>query len=388
MAVGCYARGVIPQTVPGVVVNHTPATLRQYNGCPSLAILPDGAYVASHSLFGPAATNTDSFVYRSTDRGQSWRRIATVHGQIWSKLFLHRAALYLIGTDHCDRYGGRVNGRMVIRRSLDGGATWTDARDAAGGLLSDEDGYHTAAVAVVEHGGRIWKAMEFAPTPDRKTWEAFVISAPADADLLQRASWTFSERLAHRWSRCQWIEGNMVVAPDGELWNVLRQDQDAGRFARRAAERAVAVHVAADGTALAHSPAADQIVFPGANTKFTINRDPVTGCYLALVNPQDRPHRYRNRLALSASRDLRHWAIVHEVLFHPDPAAHAFQYVDWVIDGDDIVFLSRTAFADGAGGAHRAHDANYTTFHRIPQFRAYLPPAAGIDEHKEYNIPT
>ena len=369
----------MPQTVPGVVVNHTPATLRQYNGCPSLAILPDGAYVASHSLFGPAATNTDSFVYRSTDRGQSWRRIATVHGQIWSKLFLHRAALYLIGTDHCDRYGGRVNGRMVIRRSLDGGATWTDARDAAGGLLSDEDGYHTAAVAVVEHGGRIWKAMEFAPTPDRKTWEAFVISAPADADLLQRASWTFSERLAHRWSRCQWIEGNMVVAPDGELWNVLRQDQDAGRFARRAAERAVAVHVAADGTALAHSPAADQIVFPGANTKFTINRDPVTGCYLALVNPQDRPHRYRNRLALSASRDLRHWAIVHEVLFHPDPAAHAFQYVDWVIDGDDIVFLSRTAFADGAGGAHRAHDANYTTFHRIPRFRVHLPATSGTE---------
>ena len=373
----CYACLVTPPIVPGAVVNHTPAALRQYNGCPSLAILPSGDYVASHSLFGPAATNTDSFVYRSADRGRSWRRIATVHGQIWSKLFLHRDALYLIGTDHCDRYGGRLNGRMVIRRSHDGGATWTEARDAGSGLLSDEDGYHTAAVAVVEHGGRIWKAMEFAPAPDRKTWEAFVISAPADADLLQRASWTFSERLAHRWSQCQWIEGNVVATPEGELWNVLRRDQDTNRFALGDTERAVVVHVSADGTGLTHSPTADQIAFPGANTKFTINRDPVTGCYLALVNPQDRPHRYRNRLVLSASRDLRQWAIVHEVLFHPDPVAHAFQYVDWTIAGDDIVFLSRTAYADGAGGAHRAHDANYTTFHRVPRFRAYLPAASG-----------
>ena len=151
---GCYAGGVPHHTVPGVVVNHTPAAQRQYNGCPSLAILPDGDYVASHSLFGPAATNTDSFIYRSTDRGQSWRRIATVKGQIWSKLLLHHDALYLIGTDHCDRYGGRLNGRMVIRRSPDGGATWSDARDAASGLLSDEEGYHTGAVAIVEHGGQ------------------------------------------------------------------------------------------------------------------------------------------------------------------------------------------------------------------------------------------
>ena len=363
-------------SVPGVAVNHTPAARQQYNGCPSLAILPNGDYVASHSLFGPAATNSDSFVYRSPDRGQSWQPIATVRGQIWSKLFLHRGALYLIGTDHCDRYGGRLNGKMVIRRSADGGATWSEARDAGSGLLSDEDGYHTAAVAVVEHRGRIWKAMEFAPEPDRKTWEAFVISAPADADLLDRASWTCSERLGHRWSQCQWIEGNVVVAPDGELWNVLRQSQDAGRFARGAREQAVVTHVSADGTALTHSPVTDQIPFPGANTKFTINHDPVSGCYLALVNPQDRPHRYRNRLALSASRDLRHWAIVHEVLFHPDPVAHAFQYVDWVIDGDDILFLSRTAYADGVGGAHRAHDANYTTFHRIPRFRDLNLPSA------------
>ena len=364
-------------TVPGVVVNHTPARRQQYNGCPSLAVLPNGDYVASHSLFGPGATNTDSFVYRSGDGGQSWQRIAEVHGQIWSKLFVHRGALYLIGTDHCDRYGGRLNGRMVIRRSEDGGATWTTARDAGSGLLSDEDGYHTAPVALVEHRGRLWKAMEFAPEPDRKTWQALVISASVDADLLDRASWTFSERLSHRWSQNQWIEGNMVVTPDGELCNVLRQDQSRDRFENGDPERAVAVQVSADGTRLAHSRGDGYVSFPGANTKFTINHAPGSGCYLALVNPQERPADYRNRLVLSASRDLRRWHIVSELLAHPDPAKHAFQYVDWVIDGDDIIYLSRTAYDDDQGGAHRAHDANYTTFHRIPRFRDALLGALG-----------
>ncbi len=59
-------------------------------------------------------------------------------------------------------------------------------------------------------------------------------------------------------------------------------------------------------------------------------------------------------------------------LHHPDPNFHAFQYVDWDFDGDNIVFLSRTAHDDGLGGAHNAHDANYTTFHRLDNFRQYI----------------
>ena len=60
---------------PGVVVHHVPAATRQYVGCPSIVILPDGGYLASHSYFGPGARNTDSFIYRSEDEGASWRRI-------------------------------------------------------------------------------------------------------------------------------------------------------------------------------------------------------------------------------------------------------------------------------------------------------------------------
>ena len=48
---------------------------------------------------------------------------------------------------------------------------------------------------------------------------------------------------------------------------------------------------------------------------------------------------------------------------------HAFQYVDWQFEGADIVFVSRTSFEDGLGGANDAHDANYMTFHRVLDFR-------------------
>ena len=363
-------------SVPGTVINYTPAATGAYNGCPSLAILPDGGYLASHSHFGPGTTNSETFVYRSRDRGTSWRRIAHLYGQIWSKLFVHDGAVYLLGTDHCDRSGGRLNGKIAIRRSRDG-VEWTEPRDHASGLLADEDGYHTAPVSVVVHGGRIWKAMEFAPEPERKTWKTFVMSAPADADLLDRSQWTFSEMYQHLWSDSQWIEGNVVVTPRRDLVNVLRLNRDKSFILNDGPhyggdEQAAVVHVSADGTRLSHDRDEDSVPFTGGGTKFTIGLDPVSSTYLAIVNPQRHPDQWRNRLALSASSDLRRWRVVKELLFHPDASAHGFQYVDWAIDGDDIVYVSRTAHDDNAGGAHNAHDANYITFHRIERFRDSL----------------
>ena len=41
---------------PGVVIDYSPAKSRQYIGSPSLAVLPNGEYVASHDFFGPGST--------------------------------------------------------------------------------------------------------------------------------------------------------------------------------------------------------------------------------------------------------------------------------------------------------------------------------------------
>jgi hypothetical protein len=57
------------------------------------------------------------------------------------------------------------------------------------------------------------------------------------------------------------------------------------------------------------------------------------------------------------------------LLYHPDVEQHGWQYLDWLIEGDDLIVASRTAWDDGLGGAARAHDANFLTFHRVSRFR-------------------
>ena len=47
-----------------------------------------------------------------------------------------------------------------------------------------------------------------------------------------------------------------------------------------------------------------------------------------------------------------------------DPALIAFQYPDAIIEGDDLLVLSRTAW----NGAHSYHDANMITFYRVKGF--------------------
>ena len=77
----------------------------------------------------------------------------------------------------------------------------------------------------------------------------------------------------------------------------------------------------------------------------------------------------RNTQVLICSSDLYNWQIVDTVLTCERPDYYGYQYVDWQIDGKDIVFVSRTAWRDEYGLPPRQHDANYLTFHRLKHFR-------------------
>jgi hypothetical protein len=359
--------------VPGVVIDYSHASLGRYIGSPSIAVLPDGTYVASHDLFGPKA-NIDKApatrVFRSTDRGESWTHLSDLRGQFWSTLFVHRDALYILGT------AARYN-NVVIRRSDDCGRTWTEPKDGKSGLLF-EGPYHCAPMPVLEHNGRLWRAMEDngAGGGWGKHFRSYMLSAPGNADLLDASQWRQSNPVARDASWLDgrfngWLEGNAVVTPDGKLVNILRVDDPA----RDKGGEAAVVAVSDDGSRQSFDPKTGFIRFPGANTKFTIRFDPKSRKYWSVANYVPPRHEtgnkgsIRNTMALTCSSDLRDWDVRCIIVYRTDTRKHGFQYPDWLFDGDDIIAVSRTAHDDGVGGAHNFHDANYMTFHRIRGFR-------------------
>ncbi|MBM4040563.1 MAG: exo-alpha-sialidase [Planctomycetes bacterium] len=356
----------------GGVIDHCPAASGLYVGSPSLALLADGAYVASHDLFGPRSNENvraTTRVFRSADKGKTWARIAEIQGQFWSSLFVHNGALYVLGT--WSQYG-----HVVVRRSTDGGKTWTEPKDAGSGLILADGRYHCAPVPVVVHNGRLWRGMEdaFGPGGWGKHFRAFMMSAPADADLLKAESWTCSNRIARdpKWLGGKfggWLEGNAVVTRDGRLVDILRVESPLDD------EKAAIVEISPDGKAATFDPQRGFVSFPGGAKKFTIRFDAPSGLYWSLANHvppkhrRGRPNQTRNTLALISSPDLKAWTVRSILIEHPDPVKHGFQYLDWQFEGDDIVAVSRTAYHDGLGGAHNHHDANFMTFHRIANFR-------------------
>jgi len=356
-----------PAPPPGKVIHHSPAATGLYIGSPSIVILKDGTYLASHDLFGPASMEHERAIgrlYKSNDRGESWQHLVDFNGFFWQGLFTHQGGTYLLGTD-------KHHGNVVIRRSADGGGTWTEPAIIA------EGEWHTAPMPVIVHKGRLWRAIEDAHTSGKwgERYRARMMSAPVDADLLDAGSWTISDALARdpAWldgDFSAWLEGNAVVDPEGNLVNILRVDNS------KLPEKAAIVRISADGRFASFDPARDLIDLPGGAKKFTIRKDPEGAGYWTLATivtdrhaGKGRPAGIRNTLALLHSKDLLAWEIRSILLYHPETADHGFQYVDWQFDGDDLIAASRTAWDDARGGARNNHDANFLTFHRWENFR-------------------
>ena len=346
--------------VPGVVIDSIPAANQRYVGSPSLAILPNGDYVACHDEFGPESGERKRGItrtFRSIDRGRTWRTAATVEGAFWSTLFLDHGTLYLMGTD-------RDYGDLVIRASRDG-TSWSPPSVLLGGGR-----YHTAPVPVVASGGRLWRAFERVDRTAGTVYGAGMMSAREGGDLTNPASWTTTNLVPSdpSWNggdMPSWREGNAVLAPEGGIVDVIRVDT------RSSDEKAAILRVSADGRRITFDPKDGFVAFPGGAKKFTIRFDPVSRQYWSLASIVDdglrgrSPGGVRNTLALTSSPDLAHWTVRRIVAHSPDVRGTGFQYVDWTFDGDDLAAVVRAAF----GGAHSAHDANYLTFMRVEGFR-------------------
>jgi hypothetical protein len=370
-ALNCSASDVRWPDVPGVVIDHSPAASGQFIGSPSLVILTNGDYLASHDFFGPksaCARSGTTVIFKSSDHGLTWQETAHLSGAFWSNLFLHDGAVYLLGVNH--EYGD-----IVIRRSDDDGKKWTTPKNSRTGRLTENGKFHTAPVPVVEHEGRLWRAFEDASdgTIWGKRFRAGVISVSTDANLLVATNWTFSNFLPRDsgWlggNFNAWLEGNAVETQDDQIMDVLRVDTPG------LPEKAALVQVTADGKKVSFQPTNGFVDFPGGAKKFTIRFDAQSHYYWSLTSivsakSPSPPGSIRNTLALIRSRDLLHWETRAVLLQNEETKYHGFQYADWQFDGNDLVAAVRTAFDDDDGGAHNNHDSNFLTFHRWQNFR-------------------
>ncbi|MBZ0270865.1 hypothetical protein K8I61_02425 [bacterium] len=362
--------------LPGVAVNYSPDPAEVYLMSPSIAPREGGGYIVSHDVSGPGPpAGSLTQLWESTDGGVNWTWLADVPGLHWANLFWYEGDLYLFGV--------AAGQRAAIYRSEDGGKTWTTPVDENTGYIFPDAGYHTGPMPVVEHGGRVWRAIEDLKDPGDwpEYFRAMMISAPVGSDLLAASNWTATNRLSYDETMLPgagWLEGNAVVTPDGGIVNMLRLNSETPSFFL--VETAAMVHVSADGTTATFDPASGFIDFPGGGVKFVIRYDETSGRYWSLVNKQRDPWAMRNVLAISSSPDLIEWTVHDELIAHWNWIFHGWHYTDWLIEGEDIVFASRTAHPMGDALPHGYHDANFTTFHRVENFRDYLQTGDDDDD--------
>ena len=339
----------------------------RYLCSPSLVRHPDGYLLASMDLFEGRSPQNLTLIFRSDDEGETWHYVSELMPCFWGKMFIHKGELYMLACS--TEYGD-----LLIGKSTDGGKTFsapvTLLRGSNG--KGKNCGIHKNPQNIVKYNGRIYNTLEWG------SWGAgyhapMVMSCDENDDLLAAENWEFTPPVKYdpTWKGVAEgpstgnIEGTLAIAPDGHLLNIMRYD--------------MSKTAPAYGFALAYEvnpsdPAAPlqfshSIEFPANHSKFMIKKDEKTGKYYSIASriTAERFRFSRNLLSLMVSDDLTVWEVVRDIydMRDCDPNLVGFQYVDFEIEGDDIIFLCRTAI----NGAHSFHDSNYQTFQRIKSFR-------------------
>ena len=333
---------------------------------PSIVRHPDGFLLASMDLFVGGGPQNLTLIYRSDDDGSSWHYVSELMPCFWGKMFIHKGELYMLSVS--TEYGD-----LLIGKSTDGGVTFEAPTVLMRGSCSPKEaGVHKNPENIVYYNGRLYATIEWG------AWAVgyhapMVISCDENADLLDADNWSFSAPVKYdpTWEGVAKgessgnIEGTLVVAPDGKLYNIMRYDMT----------KCVPSH----GLVVCYEVNTEDHTAPlkfnrvikldGNHSKFIIKKDEQSGYYYTLLTriTDDSKLYDRRLLSLMRSKDVDNWELVADIIDkrEEDHMMVGFQYVDFEIEGDDIIFLCRTAM----NSAKNFHDANYSTFHRIKNFR-------------------
>lgn len=358
--------------VPGKIVNylHPKDNYYKFSGqylcSPSIIKLNDGTLLASMDLFEGSAPQNLSLIFRSEDNGESWIHLTELFPCFWGKLFTHKNDVYMLSMS--TEYGD-----VLIGKSSDGGKSFTTPTVIArGSCLNKAAGFHKAPMPVINHNGRLWTAIDYG------AWAigghaSSILSIDENDDLLCAENWSYTHPVQYNpdWEgavtgkSAGCLEGNAVVTPEGDIVNMLRYQTNG---CEPSYGKSVLLKV--DVNDVEAPLTLHKIIdFQGNLSKFDIVYDDVSKHYLSIITG-NKDHQGRNILSFAASKNLYDWETVCTLIDYTnsDPKMVGFQYISFLINGNDILYLSRTALNE----PHNFHDANYITFHKIINFRSLL----------------
>ena len=375
---------------PGVVINYIHPEDNYYDfagsyiGSPNILELPSGNFLATHDIFGKSEFGF-AMVFISRDKGETWEYQCEMHRLRECKPFLHNGRLLMIASYTRD---------IAITESLDEGKTWREpvvllrtdryfeGKQKSSGQLTESD--------VIVHNGRICFSLDVGAwgLTCQEGYSNSIMSAPADCDLFDKDNWDYTpltslplEKIkipGVQYDYVVAVEGNVISGPDGELYDMIRMDHILRKHIAKG-DFTVPNNMAA----LYRFKSVDEPlefvqtvdVAVGLRSMFFVQYDKVSGYYFVLGNEckagneTDEPNGTRRCVyTLSASKDLINWRKLKELINCSDKANYCVSQPAFIIDGDDLCYLSRT----GWGKISNQHDNNLITFHREKNFRNLL----------------
>ena len=343
---------------------------RLVSDAPALVRLPTGRLLCSVQLWSRDDTAARLYgrgcclVFASEDDGLSWREQARLPF-LTGKFLSHDGTLYFLGA-------GLGRQGLWITRSGDAGRNWSKP------VCLLKGGVYAASTGWVQKAGHLYWAADN-NHPSVRGRKVFVMAANLVQDLLDPGTWRFSIAIAHpgvpqvfgrgEHNGGKWLEPN-VVSFGGQLRLVVRvrvsQDQVDGVVPNVAA----VCDLADDGETLSLG-FSHYYPVPGAQNHFHIVYDAqsrlnwmtsnlVTGIAEDLWRGWGKERRF---LMLHYSVDGLNWFSAGCLATAPG-VRQAFNYCTPLIDGEDLLVVSRTALE-----AANQHDNDRITFHRVAAFR-------------------
>ena len=389
--------------VPSPLITAGPALVKFRDGT-LLAVCPVDGYRKG----GEHANNANYAVHLavSRDAGRTWREAAPALPYMTATPFLVDDVIYLLA----HRRGRRD---VLILKSLDQGATWSKPVELYRGS------YWNAPTGIAVRNGVLYRAVGTGGHGARI--ETVVLALDLKQNPMLPRSWRKSNSVKYPGTP-KALDRNLY--PGGSGRSVFAVDHWLEPNISNVRGRLMVTHrTRIDGYATAGLTAICDLndsekemklsftqfyPMPGAQNKFFIIYDEKSGLFWTPVNiPTDNqnstgwdkelwrrgflggPGNERRILMLQYSRDCLNWFHAGCIAAWPSPM-NSFSYAAPLVDGDDLLILSRTC-APGKTTTRNNHDTNQVTFHRIRNFRSlalvlkprFSADAAGADRDKK-----